>query len=89
MPRARKGAGKPERYIVAIVTWSSKGAFLKAFVISYSKADLDSFPWTRHQSKQAGHGRHEVLQKKEQGTPHSIKQEPKLRAGQMKSTNRV
>lgn len=63
-----------------------------AFVIAYSKADLDSFPWTRHQSKQEiekGHGKDEVFRKKEQGTPHSIKQEPELRAGQMKSTNRI
>jgi hypothetical protein len=44
-----------------------------------------------NQSKQeieAGHGRHKVLRKKEQGTPHGIKQEPELRAGQMKSPNR-
>lgn len=63
-----------------------------AFVIAYSKADLDSFPWTRHQSKQEIESqtrKDEVFRKKEQGTPHSIKQEPELRAGQMKSTNRI
>lgn len=45
-----------------------------AFVIAYSKADLDSFPWTRHQSKQEiekGHGKDEVFRKKEQGIPLS------------------